>query len=535
MGPGKFVEVGVLLMGMTTTLTDMCGTGAISRVLALGLVLAGCGEDGPADAADETGETGTSAEDGAADGSSGDAGEPVPEVEHVPLTTESIELGARCFELSQPVSQPSVSPEGHLWLRLDEQTWRVIDPLGLESEQVLPATVEQLSARSHDRALILAEGVISDVRGEWPSALPWPDTLPAPTQLCGDPSHDANGFVVASSLVHRDHGQWWQWTDPAGEQWDDIRWLASNAGVCLGSDGELWLGEHSGEVWRITVDYAQRVEALDGAEDAVLVDGDGVAARLEDALWVGDDELTQVTFEAGPVTELSAGDRTLWVSAGGRLYRRLDGVFEAATTDGEPVVPGTLLAEAGGGVWSLTDDRACHFDPVSRVRIEGVHHLQRLSDEEVALVFEPEAGDIVRAARLDGQALALVPENGRWRTAALALTTGWHEVEVDTDARSRSLRFEQRRVGELTWTDDIEPLFEAHCSGGACHGPGLADGTRPDLSTYDAWLDREISILERVVTQGTMPPAGTTEGWGLETTLMVSEWFETGAAHGGDQ
>ena len=75
-----------------------------------------------------------------------------------------------------------------------------------------------------------------------------------------------------------------------------------------------------------------------------------------------------------------------------------------------------------------------------------------------------------------------------------------------------------------------------HCSGDACHGPGLPDGTRPDLSTYEAWVEREASILQRVVAQGDMPPVGARkESWGLETTLMVSEWFEAGAEHGEDE
>lgn len=521
-------------MGMRATSTLMWGTGEITRTLALGLVLGGCGGSGSVSAGDET--TGASATDATEeDGSSEDTGEVEPVVEHVPLSVDLVELGERCFDLAQAPMQPSVSPEGHLWLRTGEQSWRVLGPLGLDAEQVLPAGVESLWARSHDRALVLLDGEIAEVRGEWPIALTWPDDLPPPTGMCGDPSSDANGFVLAGGLIHRDHGQWWEWTSPSGEPWAEVGWLASNAGVCLGSAGELWLGEADGRAWRITVDYAQRVEALDGAQEAVLVDGEGVAARLDDALWLGDEELTTFTFEAGAVSGISAGDQTLWVVAGDRLYRRHAGVFEEATVDGQLAEPGVLAAEAGGGVWVLHDDQACHLSPASPVQVEGVHHLQRLSAEEVALVFEPEAGVNVRAARLDGEALALVPHSGRWRTAELALSTGWHELEVETDARTRSLRFEQRRVGDLTWTQHIEPLFAEHCSGAACHGPDLGDGTRPDLSTYQAWLDRESSILERVVTQGDMPPVGSSETWGLETTLMVSEWFETGAAHGDDQ
>lgn len=81
----------------------------------------------------------------------------------------------------------------------------------------------------------------------------------------------------------------------------------------------------------------------------------------------------------------------------------------------------------------------------------------------------------------------------------------------------------------------MEPLFQEHCAGAACHGPDLGDASRPDLSTYDAWISREETILDRVVTKGDMPPFGARKDtWGLDAQLTVSEWFETGAARGGE-
>ncbi|MEX1363138.1 MAG: hypothetical protein AB1Z98_08435, partial [Nannocystaceae bacterium] len=415
-----------------------------------------------------------------------------------------------------------------------------VDPFGLDVVQVLPASIDQLSARSADHALAIADGQLWEIRGQWPVALPWPEGSGAPRQLCGDPSSDANGFVVADGLLHRDHGQWWEWTRPGDEPWADADWLASSAGACLGTDGELWLADERGQGWRISVDYAQRVEALDGADAAVLLGGT-VAARRDGELLTGDDARSRVIFEAGEVGELSAGGDTLWVAAGDRLYRGPSydgqaGAFETVTIDGEPVVPGLLRAEPGGGVWTVDADRACYLREAPPVRVRGVHHLERISTETVEIVVQPITGSLVHEARLDGETLPLSADAGQWHAEPQALEPGWHALEIDTETHTRSLVFEQRRVGDLTWTGDIEPLFEAHCSGAACHGPGLADGSRPDLSSWDAWVEREESILRRVVNQGDMPPVGARQDdWGLETTLMISEWFEAGAAAGEEQ
>lgn len=472
-------------------------------------------------------------------------------IEHpvVPLDAPTLELDARCFDLAAVPTQVSVSPEGHLWLRTSDTTWRVLDPFGADDVQVLPPRVTALQAWSGERAFAVEASTLWDVNDEWPLPLGWPATLPAPTRLCGDPSTDANGFVVAEGLLQRDRGQWWAWTDPSGEPFDDVAWLADAAGSCLGPDGELWLGREDGEVWRITAAEATHVEALDGTEAAALVEGEGVAAILDGTLLVGDhEERWRWSFEAGPVRAVASGGASLWIATADRLYRMQNGEVHHALQGGAPIVADRIFADASGDAWVLgprtpahlqgSAGTACHLRPSPPVRVEGVRHLGRTAAEtvEVAVRIHPTAE--FSAARLDGEPLVMEPDGlGRFRAAPQPVAEGWHELEVlasgSHGATARRVRFEQRRTGELTWTADIEPLFEEHCSGAACHGSDLADGTRPELATYEAWLEREAKIIDRVVTKGDMPPFGARQdSWGLDAQLTVSEWFETGAVRG---
>jgi len=515
----------------------------------LWLALAACAEGEPLTAGEDEGtatDTAEDSDDSASDGSDGDpAGDPVVVV---PLDVATVELDSRCFEINAISTQRSVSPEGHLWLRTGDTSWRVLDPFGGNTVQELPAGVGTLQAWGADRAFFVEEAGLWDVSAEWPLPLGWPATRPAPTWLCGDPSTDANGFVLAEGLLQRDRGQWWEWTDPNGEPFADVAWLATDAGTCLGPDGELWLARQSGEVWRLTGSDATLVEALHGSEAAALVEDMGVAAIQGGELVVGGpDELRRWQFEAGPVHAVSAGGESLWVATGDRVHRKQHGeLLHALRGDGQPVVADELHADAGGGVWALDlgsslhlggiAGTACYLRPGPPIGIEGLHNLQRTTDESVSISVRTPVDLMLSDARLDGQPFELETDGlGRWHLATpMPVGEGWHTLELfgssDRGATARRLRFEQRRIGELTWEDDVEPLFHEHCSGPACHEPDPADGTRPDLSSYEAWLEREPKILDRVVSKGDMPPFGTRDGWGLDAQLMVSEWFETGAA-----
>lgn len=519
------------------------------------LALAACAGGEPLPEGEGEGDEATTTDTDAFDDETSDSSPEGPDREPasdpvVPLDAATLELDGRCFDLESAPMEPTASPEGHLWLRTSDTTWRVLDPFGRDTVQVLPAAATALQAWGAERAFFVEEAALWDVTSEWPLPLGWPTTLPTPTRVCGDPSTDANGFVLAEGLLYRDGGQWWQWTDPSGEPFADVAWLATNASTCLGPDGELWLARQSGEVWRITGAEATRVPALDGSEAAALVEGGGVAAIQDGTLVIGDPtEQWRWHFEAGPVHAVASGGDSLWIAAGPALYRMRDGEVLQALHHGEPILADTLLADAGGGVWILSPrtaphlhgpaPTACHLRPSPPIAVEGVHNLQRTSEETVELSVQVHSGTVFSAARLDGELVAMEPDGlGRYHVATpLPLSEGWHTLEVlasgSRGATTRRLRFEQRRIGDLTWERDIEPLFQEHCSGAACHGPELGDGTRPDLSQYEVWLAREAKILDRVVTKGDMPPFGARkDSWGLDAQLTVSEWFETGAARG---
>jgi hypothetical protein len=58
--------------------------------------------------------------------------------------------------------------------------------------------------------------------------------------------------------------------------------------------------------------------------------------------------------------------------------------------------------------------------------------------------------------------------------------------------------------GPELWQQTIAPIVDKSCS--SCH---LPDGSAHiDLSTYEAWLGRHDQIVQRVVVERTMPPAG---------------------------
>ncbi|MCH9681797.1 MAG: hypothetical protein K0V04_10220 [Deltaproteobacteria bacterium] len=508
-------------------------TALITVIGGVGLSMGGCSSgDAPRNGSD-----GVVVTEGDSESDSEGLPDRSPVVEQVvPLDLATTPLTAQCFDLEAAPQQWSVAPQGQLWLRMDAQTWRVVDRFGADGTQLLPTDVEALQAHGSDRALAIIDGQLTDIVGQLPLPMTWPESLAAPVALCGDPSTDGNGFVVAQGLVHRDRGQWWSWTSPAGEAWADVAWLAQNGGACIGADDELWLGRDNGEAWRITGDLAVRVESLDDAQTVVLVDPLGAAAIVDQRLLVGDHgAFTDYRFEAGEVSAISAGGESLWVRAGGELHRLLDGEFTHVQLDDAPVEAETLIAEAGGGLWTMTDGEVCHLRPAPPVRVAGIQHLQRWSEEMLQIAVELDTGSQLGDARLDDAALTLTDDGmGQLRAAPQTMDEGWHLLEIDVNAdgavHTRRLRFEQRRAGDVTWEEHIQPLFEEHCSGGACHGPSVDDGTRPDLSSYAEWLDRENSILERVVVQGDMPPFGSREPtWVLDTVLTVAEWFETGA------
>jgi len=454
----------------------------------------------------------------------------------VPADGPRVELQSLCFDAAADATY-SASPEGLLWVNEGGDTWRILDPLGGESEQSFALATTDVQGWTDRQLYAIADGQLWDVQAGYPQPLAWPEGLAAPTAMCGDPGSDANGFVVADGLLQRDRGQWWSWVAPGSGSFAEIDWIAEAAGACIGTQGETWLSA-AGLVWRITPDFAGRVETLDGASAATFADELGVAAIVDGNLAVGGPEIgfSIYDFGAGDVVAVAGGGPTVWIVAGASLYR-LTGADElpvAVAVDGADATALSLAGDASGSAWIVDETGACHLREAPPIRVGGLHHLQRRDDEMLTFHVEAPATSAPSAV-LDGTMVNLtVEQDGVWLAAPSLLEPGWHTLEIDAVIDGamvvRTLEFEQRGHGDLTFTDDIEPLFAEHCSGAVCHGPDVNDPNRPDLTSYEAWLDKESSVLARVVSQGDMPPFSVrAETWTLDSVLTIFEWYETGA------
>ena len=122
-------------------------------------------------------------------------------------------------------------------------------------------------------------------------------------------------------------------------------------------------------------------------------------------------------------------------------------------------------------------------------------------------------------------------EAGQLQLSAEITEQGWHTLEVSHDDMTRSIDFLVERLEPATWATDIEPLFEAHCSNDACHGSGAWAQNRPDLSSYDTWVELSESIRNRVTVNADMPPPGSGD-WGVEDTLLLLSWLDAGLPEG---
>jgi mono/diheme cytochrome c family protein len=58
---------------------------------------------------------------------------------------------------------------------------------------------------------------------------------------------------------------------------------------------------------------------------------------------------------------------------------------------------------------------------------------------------------------------------------------------------------------DRAWHEAVEPIFQRVCA--SCHLPG--GDADLDLSTPGAWAFRRAEIVQRVLVERTMPPAGT--------------------------
>lgn len=263
-----------------------------------------------------------------------------------------------------------------------------------------------------------------------------------------------------------------------------------------------------------------------------------------DGVWVLDDEASLASpigaaLQGAPITGLAVrpgASPTLWLSAGATLWRHQDGLLEPLDAPGFDATGAALAIDAGGGLWGagpagvfrvvstalgadivwvrpdlVATDIA--IDGLGRVWVvaEGDLHLLdagvwswlRLPSPVTAVDASPSveavwlvvgtdawfmlAGQFLNVASLEGDAYVALDAEGR---GLLADSARLRRVTVSP---------KEELPPDVTWTGDIEPLFQAKCA--KCHGEGQFASPK---YTREAWIEQFDNILD-FVSLGAMP------------------------------
>jgi hypothetical protein len=502
----------------------------------------------------------------------------------VPLDAPSLAIRAGvCVSLDAGERPLGTSPEGDLWLVAPAapETTRVrvlaVDGTEAGAPFVLPfPDVTDGQPWDRHRATVIAQGMLVSVANGVPRSLTFPDGLGTPRAFCGDPEGEGDAFVLADGVFEKAAGQWWRWRPEGVEDFGSfgMGWISRVDGACRAPNGALWVGEarpdgEAGPPWRLDDAEVVRFDGLDRTTavayaglgrvraDAPEGDGgDGVAAGSPDSSGVSllvDGELVEVSrdyrrnvFEAGDVDELASTIGMLWARVGDRVYARpepagttwslLDGVAPAPL----PRTGRTLFPHAAGGLWiAEAGPRLCHRSLDTRFEVRGLRPREQRLAPTADLTVTVEDGLGPLEVLRDGAALLPRPadlEAGAVTFIDLDLgPRGPHALTLRDlgTGRTRVLPYVLRAGDGGTWNESIAPIFEGHCAGGPCHGPGPSDANRPDLSTFEDWVTWADTIAARVGVVGDMPPPAIRQAsWGPDQIETIVAWIEGGMERG---
>lgn len=457
----------------------------------------------------------------------------------VPASPEVIESTGSCRAMLPGEQLVSVSPEGHAWLATSSDvgtTLRVLDafdPAVEESHELELAAPSQVQAWStRDGAALTSDGLwlLDDLARVQVTA---PEGFSDPARFCGDPG--TNGFVLSAGQLfeRRDDAQWWAWNPEApGEAKPSD--LLRIEGECQDTGNVTWMTSPDGTLWRVEpTQYSQpvRFEAM----KAAAATGAMVAVIDGEELWLGSTsaemEWQPFVFEGQAPTLLSAAGSHVWMSAASQLLRTDgDTVVEVSHDLGAPIEQ--IQAHAGGS-WIVGGGEICHQSTAPMVRVAGLRPFARSKEllYPLSVVASEAAMDV--SATLDGEPIDLTvdDETGWYEGEARLEQVGWHELVLTASGGgavgTRAIMVKRLPEQERSWAADIQPLYEASCTGGTCHQAGTTNP--PDLGTYEAWVELAPVIQTRVVDAKTMPPPGSEPAdWGEDDIATIAQWLQGG-------
>lgn len=452
----------------------------------------------------------------------GDDGYTEPTKEYVEVGGD-LNLTVECFDVAGGESVAGVDSNGELVLTDGTATIRNL-PSG--RTVTLAQTPEVLSSWGH-RYGYIADGSLTTEGAGFAQPVNWPDSLPAPTEFCGDPSAEADGFVAAGdALVQRDAGQWWRWSKPEGGDFGAVGRFAKSFGACLDESGGAWMEMQDGSVWRVSTQSTWEAEPLRGAT-SLSFGPQGVIAVVEGELVYGgvNGGFTIPVFEES-VSSAAGSLGGTWAIVGSDLLH-YDGETWWRSSASVPSLSGqAVLMGAPSGVWVVEGQQACSVGGGSTLRLSGLRPFQRVGGKRIGFEIEASGAEAALVS-VDGELVMDEAGPGPWFSDVKLVGNGWHDVEVEAGELTRRFRFESRPAGGGSWVSDVEPLAREHCALAGCHDPDVDD--RPVLDSYQGWVDNADAVFNRVVVARDMPPpASKLETWDAAEVTLVSNWIDAG-------
>ncbi|MCA9625568.1 MAG: cytochrome c, partial [Myxococcales bacterium] len=430
------------------------------------------------------------------------------------------------------------SPEGHAWLVAQNgvaSDLRVLDPFDPSAEttdSLELGSLSRLQAWSEMDAAAIADDSLWQIDHMARVQLAPPTGFSADAELCGDPTTNGALLYGGELVERREDDQWWGW-NPGTTGNAAPSQLLRFQGECAGPDDNVWMTSPDGTLWRVEPASVYRPVRFEGYRSAAITSASGsevmIGVLAEDRLWAGASEWQPYTFDRGTPELVSAAGGALWTVVDDHLLR-FDGTTwnEIGLPDGASGIDG--VEAHAGGAWLTAGDQVCHVALGPMLRVTGIRPYLRSKELDYTFTVASDDAGATISASLDGESLTLSDDGVSVTGKARLDEVGWHELVVAAGETERSI-FVKRIPEEIrSWAEDVEPIYQANCTGSDCHVAG-GSATAPDLSTYETWTALAAKIRTRVVVAKTMPPtANQGPDWGEEQVAIIAQWLEGGMA-----